>query len=143
MGFGRIGRNLLRISLDDPAIQINTIADTADKNNLLYLLKYDSIYGKLNKEIDTNKNGFTVDGHQIDFFPWANSSDTKWNNQKIDFVIQGTGKPQSKIDCMTHISNGATKVILASTPTSFDDIPIYVPGAHNSNFDFSNNQNYV
>ena len=47
MGFGRIGRNLLRISLDNPNIQINTIADTADKENLAYLLKYDSTHGKL------------------------------------------------------------------------------------------------
>ena len=138
MGFGRIGRNLLRISLDNPDIQINAIADTADKDNLIYLLKYDSIYGKLNNNIQTNKKGFTIDGHQINFFPWSKSSDTKWSNQKTDFVIQGTGKPQSKMDCMEHLSNGANKVILASTPTTFDDIPIYVPGAHISKFDFCN-----
>ena len=68
MGFGRIGRNLLRISLDNPNIQINTIADTADKENLAYLLKYDSIYGTLNKEIELNNEGFSIEGNQINFF---------------------------------------------------------------------------
>ena len=137
MGFGRIGRNLLRISLNNPNIQIKTIADTADKDNLVYLLRYDSIYGKLNNKIEINKEGFTVDENQIDFFSWAEPSETKWSTQKTDFVIQGTGKPQSRTDCLKHVATGASKVILASTPTTFDEIPIYVPGAHDSSFDFS------
>ena len=136
MGFGRIGRNLLRISLDTPNIQINTIADTADKENLAYLLKYDSIYGTLEKEIDLNNDGFTVGGQQINFFTWEEASDTKWENENVDFVIQATGKPQSKSECLEHIKTGAKKVILASTPTNFTEIPIYVPGAHDFNFDF-------
>ena len=137
MGFGRIGRNILRISLQEPNIQIKTIADTADKENLVYLLNYDSIYGKLNNKIEVNKDGFTIDGNQIDFFSWAEPSETQWDMQKTDFVIQGTGKPQSRTDCLKHIKSGACKVILASTPTTFEDIPIYVPGAHDSTFDFN------
>jgi glyceraldehyde 3-phosphate dehydrogenase len=134
MGFGRIGRNLLRISLDNPNIQINTIADTADKENLAYLLKYDSIYGTLNKEIELNNEGFSIEGNQINFFSWEDSKDTEWKKENTDFVIQATGKPQSKSDCLKHIDSGAGKVILASTPTDFTEIPIYVPGAHNNRF---------
>ena len=135
MGFGRIGRNLLRIALDKPNFQINTIADTADKENLAYLLKYDSIYGTLNKEIELNNKGFSIKGNQINFFSWGDSKDTKWQKENTDFVIQATGKSQSKSDCLKHIDSGARKVILASTPTDLTEIPIYVPGAHDIVFD--------
>ena len=51
VGFGRIGRDLFRQTLGDKDINIVSISDTADKKNLIYLLKYDSIYGKLNDDI--------------------------------------------------------------------------------------------
>jgi len=135
MGFGRIGRNLLRIALEKPNIQITTIADTADKENLAYLLKYDSIYGTLNKEITLNDEGFSIGGNQINFFSWEEGSDTDWQKENTEFVIQATGKPQSKYDCLKHINTGASKVILASTPTDFTEIPIYVPGTHDVDLD--------
>ncbi len=135
MGFGRIGRNLLRIALEKPNIQITTIADTADKENLAYLLKYDSIYGTLNKEIILNDEGFSIGGNQINFFSWEEASDTDWQKENTEFVIQATGKPQSKYDCLKHINTGASKVILASTPTDFTEIPIYVPGTHDVDLD--------
>ena len=136
MGFGRIGRNLLRISLNDPSIKINAIADTADKENLAYLLKYDSIYGTLHQEVSINKEGLQVDQEQINFFDWASPNNTDWAKEGIDFVIQATGKSQSKNDCMGHIESGAKQVILASTPTDFNEIPIYVPGVLDEEFDF-------
>ncbi len=135
MGFGRIGRNLLRIALEKPNIQITTIADTADKENLAYLLKYDSIYGTLKKEITLNDEGFSIGGNQINFFSWEEASDTDWQKENTEFVIQATGKPQSKYDCLKHINTGASKVILASTPTDFTEIPIYVPGTHDVDLD--------
>ena len=135
MGFGRIGRNLLRIALEKPNIQITTIADTANKENLIYLLKYDSIYGTLNKEITLNDEGFSIGANQINFFSWEEASDTDWQKENTEFVIQATGKPQSKSDCLKHINTGATKVILASTPTDFTEIPIYVPGSHDVDLD--------
>ena len=52
VGFGRIGRDLLRQTFNDNDINIISISDTADKANLIYLLKYDSIYGKFNAEIE-------------------------------------------------------------------------------------------
>tara|TARA_B100000686_G_scaffold343311_1_gene423924 strand:+ start:241 stop:1227 length:987 start_codon:yes stop_codon:yes gene_type:complete len=136
MGFGRIGRNLLRISLNDPSIKIKAIADTADKENLAYLLKYDSIYGTLDKEITINKEGFQIAEDQINFFEWEKPSSTNWAKEEIDYVIQATGKSQSKKDCMEHIESGAKKVILASTPSDFNEIPIYVPGVLDNDFNF-------
>ena len=61
VGFGRIGRDLFRQTLGDKDINIVSISDTADKKNLIYLLKYDSIYGKLNADIHETEKGIVVD----------------------------------------------------------------------------------
>ena len=60
VGFGRIGRDLFRQTLGDKDINIVSISDTADKKNLIYLLKYDSIYGKLNADIDETEKGLSL-----------------------------------------------------------------------------------
>ena len=60
LGFGRIGRDLLRQTLDNDSINIVSISDIADKENLIYLLKYDTIYGKLDADIQITDTGFTI-----------------------------------------------------------------------------------
>ena len=67
VGFGRIGRDLFRQTLDDSDINIVSISDTADKTNLVYLLKYDSIYGKIDAEIEDSETGIVVNGKEILF----------------------------------------------------------------------------
>ncbi len=75
VGFGRIGRDLFRQTLGDTDINIVSISDTADKANLIYLLKYDSIYGKLDAEIEDSETGVVVNGKEIIFNSWKNC----WN----------------------------------------------------------------
>ena len=65
LGFGRIGRDLLRQTLNNDLINIVSISDIADKENLLYLLKYDTIYGKLDADIETSDTGFKINGKNI------------------------------------------------------------------------------
>ena len=67
VGFGRIGRDLFRQTLVDSDINIVSISDTADKTNLVYLLKYDSIYGKIDAEIEDSETGILVNGKEILF----------------------------------------------------------------------------
>ena len=70
LGFGRIGRDLLRQTPHNDLINIVSISDIADKDNLLYLLKYDTIYGKLDAEIETTDTGFKINGQNIIFNNW-------------------------------------------------------------------------
>ncbi len=67
LGFGRIGRDLLRQTLDNDSINIVSISDVADKENLIYLLKYDTIYGKLDADIENTDTGFKINGKNIIF----------------------------------------------------------------------------
>ena len=139
VGFGRIGRDLFRQTLGDKDINIVSISDTADKKNLIYLLKYDSIYGKLNAEIHETETGIVVDDKEIIFNSWKDGDEADWVKIGTDVVILATGKPKTKKEVDVHLSKGCKKVIVASTPENFKDIQIFVPGANDENIDFKSN----
>ena len=136
VGFGRIGRDLFRQTLGDSDINIVSISDTADKANLIYLLKYDSIYGKLDAEIEESETGIVVNGKEIIFNSWKNGDEANWDELNTDIVVLATGRPKTKEEVDKHLSKGCKKVIVASTPENFEDIQIYIPGANDNDIDF-------
>jgi len=137
-GFGRIGRDVLRQTIDRDDIQIISISDTADKANLVYLLKYDSIYGRFGKEVLETENGISIDGTEILFNNWKNADESNWSSLDVDVLVLATGKSQTKEEVDLHISKGCKKVIVASTPSNLNEFPIYIPGANDENIDFNN-----
>src|SRR5210317_210665 len=139
VGFGRIGRDLFRQTLGDADINILSISDTADKANLMYLLKYDSIYGKLDAEIEESETGIVVNGKEILFNSWKNGDEANWDELNTDIVVLATGKPKTKEEVDKHLSKGCKKVIVASTPENFEDKQIYVPGANDEDIDLNSN----
>ena len=136
VGFGRIGRDLFRQTLSDEDINIVSISDTADKANLIYLLKYDSIYGKLDADILETETGIDVNGKEVIFNSWADAEEANWDELNTDIVILATGKSKTKEEVDKHLSKGCKKVIVASTPENFEDIQIYIPGANDNDIDF-------
>ncbi len=140
LGFGRIGRDLLRQTLNDDLINIVSISDIADKDNLIYLLKYDTIYGKLDAEIETTDTGFKVNGKHIVFNTWKDASESSWSELETDILIISTGRQQDVDEVNAHIEKGCQRVLIASTPKSGSDIQIYVPGANDAKVDFTNNK---
>jgi len=139
LGFGRIGRDLFRQSISNNEINIVSISDTADKKNLVYLLKYDSIYGKLDATIEESENGIIVNGKEVLFNNWKDSTEADWKSLNTDVVILATGKPQMVDEIEGHINKGCKKVLIASTPMKFGDVQIYIPGANDENVDFTDN----
>ena len=130
VGFGRVGRDIFRQSLEEENINIVSVSDTADKDNLIYLLKYDSIYGKLNHEVDNSDEGILVNGKKTVFNTWKNADESDWKSLNTDIVILATGKPQNLDEAKNHISKGAKKVFIASTPVDFANIPLLVSGCN-------------
>lgn len=128
-GFGRIGRNLFRLLLNHPSIQVAAVNDLADTKTLSHLLKYDSIHGVLKEEISHTENEITVAGNKVRFTSEKNIEDIAWKN--IDIVIECTGKFKTKIQLENHLRNGAKKVIL-SVPPSEDDIKTVVMGVNDN-----------
>ncbi len=139
VGFGRIGRDLFRQSLDKEEINIVSVSDTADKENLIYLLKYDSIYGQLDHEIKVVDDGILVNDKKTVFNSWKNADESDWNSLNTDIVILATGKPQNLKESEMHISKGAKKVFIASTPENLEEIPILISGCNDEEIDLNSN----
>lgn len=115
-GYGRIGRNLFRLLLNHPTIEVVAINDLADNKTMAHLLKYDSIHGKLNEEISYDENHLLVNDKKIVFFHEKEIQNLHWKNLAIDFVIESTGKHKTTELLQKHIENGAKKVILSVPP---------------------------
>lgn len=133
-GFGRIGRNLFRLLLNHPTIEVVAINDIADTRTMSHLLKYDSIHGVLPNEVTFDEDHIFVDGKSYSFFRKKNISDLNW--QSIDVVIESTGKFKTYEEAYQHISAGAKKVILSAPPED-DQIKTVVLGVNDSILDGS------
>jgi len=133
-GFGRIGRNLFRLLLNHPTIEVVAINDIADTRTMSHLLKYDSIHGVLPNEVTFDEQNIFVDGKSYSFFRKKNISDLNW--QSVDVVIESTGKFKTYEEAYQHISAGAKKVILSAPPED-DQIKTVVLGVNESILDGS------
>ena len=128
-GFGRIGRNLYRLLLNHPSIEVIAINDLADTKTLSHLLKYDSIHGVLKEEISFTENQITVANKKVNMSSEKNIEDIRWEN--LDVVVECTGKFKSRNQLEYHLKNGAKKVIL-SVPPLEDDIKTVVMGVNDT-----------
>ena len=124
-GFGRIGRSLFRLLLDNPEIEVVAVNDLANVNTLAHLLKYDSIHGRLDRTVSViNDTTVVVDGVEFPFTNQPDISSINWALYQPDVVIECTGKFKTKELLQNHITGGAKKVIL-SVPPIEDDIKTF------------------
>jgi glyceraldehyde 3-phosphate dehydrogenase len=135
-GFGRIGRNLFRLLLDHPSIEVIAINDIADIATMAHLIKYDSIHGVLNKKVNYDATGLLIDETHYLFFNEKKVSDLDWKKHNIDYVIESTGKHKTFEEINAHIVAGAKKVIL-SAPAEVENIKTVVLGVNEAILDGS------
>lgn len=133
-GFGRIGRNLFRLLLNHPTIEVVAINDIADNKTMAHLVKYDSIHGKLPYECSFTEDSIVINEKSYLFYHEKSISNLDWKSLKIDFVIESTGKYHSFDDINAHILAGAKKVIL-SAPSEVETIKTVVLGVNESILD--------
>ncbi|RZJ52952.1 MAG: type I glyceraldehyde-3-phosphate dehydrogenase [Flavobacterium sp.] len=133
-GFGRIGRNLFRLLLNHPEIEVVAINDIADNKTMSHLIKYDSIHGVLPFKVDHDEKGIIVDGKHYLFFHEKSISNLDWKSISIDFVIESTGKYKTHEELNAHIEVGAKRVIL-SAPSEVDTIKTVVLGVNENILD--------
>ena len=136
-GFGRIGRLVYRAFLERlnefrDQYEISYINDLADIDSNIHLLKYDSIHGPLNMEVNKISNEqFSTGENIVTVTSEKNPIDLKWKDKKVDIILECTGVFASKEKAMSHIESGASKVIV-SAPCSGADITV-VQGVNNKN----------
>jgi len=133
-GFGRIGRSLFRLLINNPTIEVVAINDLADSRTLAHLLKYDSIHGVSNATIASNTNHILVNDIAIPLSSYNTIENINWTPFNIDIVIEATGKFKTTTELNHHLNNGAKKVILACPPQS-GDIKMIVIGVNEAVLD--------
>ncbi|WP_026977572.1 type I glyceraldehyde-3-phosphate dehydrogenase [Flavobacterium tegetincola] len=133
-GFGRIGRNLFRLLLNHPTIEVVAINDIADKRTMSHLIKYDSIHGVLPYKCSFDEEAIIVDGISYYFSHEKKIQNLPWKKHAVDIVIECTGKFKTFEELNVHISAGAKKVIL-SAPSEDDAIKTVVLGVNDSILD--------
>jgi len=128
-GFGRIGRNVFRLLLHNPTIEVVAINDIADCKTMAHLLKYDSIHGVLNQSISFTDDSISIDNKSYIFFHESEIKNLDWKSLDIDFVVESTGKFITFEEINSHIKSGAKKVIL-SAPSDIEAIKTIVLGVN-------------
>ena len=126
-GSGRIGRITFRAILKRDDIEVVAINDLLDVEHLAYLLKYDSVHGKLNDQISTKENCLIVNGNEIRVTAEKNPLDINWGALNVDVVAECTGIFTTMDKAQLHIDAGAKKVAV-SAPSK--DIPMFVMGVN-------------
>lgn len=139
MGFGRIGRDVLRgwALRDEKSYNITHIADLNASQKIeqhAHLFKYDSIYRRFPGEVEVVEDGFTVNGNKITVIDGKNPSEMNWGELGVDIVIESTGAFTEYAKAHGHIEAGAKKVII-SAPAKGDEVKTIVMGVNDSEYD--------
>jgi glyceraldehyde 3-phosphate dehydrogenase len=132
-GFGRIGRMVFRAGLNDRRINFVAVNDLTSPENLAYLLKYDSVHGKLPEKVSNTKNSLTVGKKKIPVFAEKDPANLPWKKLKIDIVVECTGFFLTKELAQKHLDAGAKKVLL-SAPAKDDKIKTFVYGINHKKY---------
>lgn len=125
-GFGRIGRIFFRQAFGKPNFNIVAINDLSNLENLAYLLKYDSVYGKYDKEIIVQENKLKVGEQEILVFQEKDPQNLPWKDLEIDIVVESTGVFASYEKAKAHLTAGAKRVVITA-PAKDDITPTFTP----------------
>jgi glyceraldehyde 3-phosphate dehydrogenase len=138
-GFGRIGRHFFRALLAKGAdLEVVAVNDLGDATTMTHLLKYDSVFGRFDREVKVTDGGFSVEGRDIRLLQEKDPASLPWKDLDVDIVIESTGLFTKGEDASKHLEAGAEKVLI-SAPAKGEDVTVvlgvneddYDPGAHN------------
>lgn len=124
-GFGRIGRLVLRASLDRKDMEVVAINDPfIDAEYGAYLFKYDTVHGRANCEVSFDGNLLLIGNKKIVFSSEMEPKNIAWAKNKVDYVVESSGVFKSLDKCQPHIDAGAKKVVI--TAPGKEKVPMFV-----------------
>lgn len=135
-GFGRIARVIIRsLEMRDTDIQVVAVnLHNADFKRMAYQVEYDSVFGRFMGEVEATDDGIRINGHDIHVFSEDDPADINWSAYGAEYVIESTGKFLTKMACSRHFLGGVKRVILTA-PGKSDDIPTFVMGVNQDEYD--------
>ncbi len=135
-GFGRIGRNLFRLLIDHPQVEVVAINDIADGTTMAHLLKYDSIHGVLQQDCKFDGENILVNGKSSKYFRESGIENIPWASANVEIVVESTGRFKSYESLEKHFRGSVIKVIL-SAPSDDEKIKTVVLGVNEAILDGS------
>jgi len=131
-GFGRIGRNFFRAA-EGKAVEVVAVNDLTDNKTLAHLLKYDSTFGRLDRDVRYDDDSITVGDQRVLASAQRDPAQLPWGDLGVDVVIESTGRFTKRDDASLHLKGGARKVII-SAPAKDEDVTI-VMGVNHQKYD--------
>ena len=138
-GFGRIGRMVFRATVNHPDIEVVGINDLCEAKYLAYMLKYDTMHGQFQGEVDATDDAIIVNGKKIPISAERNVADLPWGKLGAEYVVESTGLFLTKEKAQGHLDAGAKKVIMSAP--SKDDTPMFVMGVNQDKY--TSDMNFV
>jgi glyceraldehyde 3-phosphate dehydrogenase len=131
-GFGRIGRTAFRAALARQDVEIVAVNDLLEPAQLAYLLRYDSVHGRLDRDVSVRDGALFVDGRRVRATATKEPAAAAWGELGVDVVIESTGVILTKEKAEGHLRAGAKRVVM-SAPAK-DDTPVYVYGVNTDRY---------
>lgn len=133
-GFGRIARVVIRAAMDMPEIEIAGInVRNADLEYLLYMLKYDTTFGRFPRSLDLYEKGLVIDGKKVPVYSESDADNIPWSECGAEYIVEATGAYVTTEKSMAHIRAGAKKVII-SAPAKDSGTPTFVYGVNHEGY---------
>jgi glyceraldehyde 3-phosphate dehydrogenase len=128
-GLGRIGRAALKLALEQPQLELVAVNELGSLDNMAYLLKYDSVYGRYERQVDAVDGRLVIDGRPLVYLSERDPGRLPWGELEVDLVLECTGRFTEREDAEQHVRAGARWVVL-SGPTKSPDVPTIIHGVN-------------
>ena len=128
-GLGRIGRAILRLVVDEPSFELVAVNDLADAENLAYLLRFDTVYGRYARSVAVDGNDLVIEGRRLRTLSSRDPADLPWRELGVELVFECTGAILRREDLEKHIHAGA-RIVLLSAPSRGGEVETVVHGVN-------------
>ncbi|WP_394743137.1 type I glyceraldehyde-3-phosphate dehydrogenase [Natronococcus roseus] len=133
-GFGRIGRNVLRASLSHDDVEVVAINDVIDNDDMEYLLRYDSVHGRL-ENVTRDEDTLYIGDQKIDLLAKRDPTALPWDDLDIDVAFEATGIFRTYDEAAQHLEAGADKVLISAPPKGKKEVKTIVYGVNHGEYD--------
>jgi len=128
-GLGRIGRAALKLAVERPELDVVAVNEIGSLENMVYLLKYDTVYGRYERRVEAVDGKLVIDGKPLVYLSERDPERLPWADLGVDLVLECTGRFTEREDAEKHVRAGASWVVL-SGPTKSPDVPTVVHGVN-------------
>merc|ERR1719434_201574 len=135
-GFGRIGRQVVRIAMDRESFVLKHINSPMSPEYMKYLLEHDTVHGRFKGTCELAEDGLVVNGLPISLSATRDPTEIPWKTAGVEYVCESTGAFTTTEGCMKHVDGGAKKVII-SAPAKDAETPTLVVGVNEDDYDSS------